>query len=135
MKTITRTERGWAAHLCVCRDCLFRRNTLLECGEVRVIVSTVGNYIPQRTNKLETIGCGRHYETFVFNAIRDGLYWDVSGSEIDSDGMLGGELDSDLKADAMHERMVDNVTKSLSETGEYERIKGICGDNLNGQGL
>lgn len=120
MNPVVRTEQGWAAHLCVSRDCLFRRNTLLECGDVRVIVSTVGNYIPQHINKLETIGSGRHYETFTFLAVREGAYWEASGHEIDSEGLLGGKPDSDLKADAMHERMVEKVSQILADTGRYE---------------
>lgn len=120
MIPVTRTERGWAAHLCVSRDCLFRRNTLLECGDARVIVSTVGNYHPNRTNRLETIGSDRHYETYTFLAALEGPYWEISsGNEIDSEGLVGGEPDSDRKADAMHERMVEKVTRILTETGAY----------------
>jgi len=117
---VIRTERGWAGHLCVSRDCLFRRNTLLEYGDVRVIVSTVGNYFPRHTSRLETIGSGRHYETYTFLAVLEGPYWEASGDEIDSEGLLGGEPDSDLKADAMHERMVEKVSHILADTGRYE---------------
>ena len=122
-RKVTRAERGWAAHLCVSNQCRFHRNTLLGCGKVRVIVSTVGAYYPIREDNIEwldTIGYNRHYETYTFKAKLEGPYWEIEGSEIDSEGMLGGKADSDLKADEMHEKMVDKVTRILQETGTYK---------------
>lgn len=127
MRSVSKTERGWAAHFVGRNECAYHRNTLLECGDVRVIVSTVGNWRPR--NGRDYVLCPissergqeRHYETLTFLAVFEFGYWEIaSGSGLDRDGCLGGELDSDLKADAMHERMVDKVTKSLSETGRYE---------------
>lgn len=37
------TYRGWPGHYCSARYCIFRLNTLIEVGDVRVVVSTVGN--------------------------------------------------------------------------------------------
>ena len=72
------TERGWAGHF-ICSDmCKFRRNTLLEYGDKKWIVSTVGampqsetmRKIPEFCSKngFETIGLGRYYETMAFEA-------------------------------------------------------------------
>jgi len=41
-KIIKRYERGWAGHFICSYLCHFRRNTLLEFGNVRIVISTVG---------------------------------------------------------------------------------------------
>lgn len=76
---VKRTERGWPGHFICADKCYFRRNTLLECGEDRIVVSTVGNY---RVNGIiEKIGAsGRYYETMAFNAVEDGCYLDADVS-------------------------------------------------------
>lgn len=74
------TERGWGGHFCLGHQCRFRRNTLLECGDSKIIVSTVGNYVI-RNEKLKEIGWNRHYETMIFRAKKEGAYWDADVSE------------------------------------------------------
>lgn len=79
--TVTRTERGWAGHFIAARNCQFRRNTLLECGEQRVVVSTVGNWVNGDVcGKAEEIGLDRYYEAMAFAASLQGLYWDADVS-------------------------------------------------------
>ena len=79
---VKRTERGWAGHFICGNDCRFRRNTLLEYGDKRVVVSTVGNllYINPITKKGEitTIGLNRYYETMAFEAtFENDFYWEA----------------------------------------------------------
>lgn len=64
MSEVKRTERGWCAHFIGGRSCLFRRNTLLECEDVQIVVSTVGCYRP--FDRVEAIGHERWYETMAF---------------------------------------------------------------------
>ena len=65
---VKRTERGWAGHFICAENCQFRRNTLLEYGDRKWVISTVGRLLTTdyKTKKLkfDTIGAGnRYYET------------------------------------------------------------------------
>lgn len=119
---VKRTERGWAGHFIGASSCLFRRNTLLECGDERIVVSTVGAY--KYGNKVEQIGYNRYYETMAFEARFDGNYWEADvtkeitfESERGIYGTTFSELpdDVDNKADQMHETVVEELMKSMSE--------------------
>lgn len=83
-----KTERGWCGHFCCGERCRYRRNTLLEHDDRRVIVSSVGSFIVKPDDKwITNIGCGngsgryRYYETMVFEAQREGAYWEVDASK------------------------------------------------------
>ena len=76
------TERGWAGHYCCSKDCLFRRNTLVEYDGFKLVVSTVGHQIYTEYSKNSTtsygmihrpipIGFNRYYETMVFESLYD----------------------------------------------------------------
>lgn len=58
MKQVKRTERGWGGHLLFASGCRFRRNTLLEYGDKKWIVSTVGAYV-NSNGKFDAIGYNR----------------------------------------------------------------------------
>lgn len=121
---VTRTERGWPGHLIVAEACLYRRNTLLECGEMRIVVSTVGAY--KYNDQLREIGAfGRYYETMAFEAKRNGPYWDADVHEqvllsdrwcicAESAEALPEEVD--LLADQMHEANVAELSQRLADS-------------------
>lgn len=112
---VKRTERGWAGHFFCADRCLFRRNTLLEYGEVRIVVSTIGLMLDDRNNKerkFVQIGFDRYFETMAFHAhLEADRYREIS---FDSPWAIG-EVDADDKANDMHEAVVDEITKRLKE--------------------
>lgn len=111
---VKRTERGWAGHFICAQSCRFRRNTLLDYGRMKIVVSTVG--LMEREGKFETIGYNRYYETMAFHADKkDKRYFDIDVSKqvsFDSDWAIG-EIDADDKANEMHEAVVSEITKKL----------------------
>lgn len=118
------TERGWAGHYIASSYCRFRRNTLLEFGEKRIVVSTVGNYVPPIVHRdidknIQTnIGAfDRKYETMCFEANWDGTYWDANVSkQIDFKSkwaLCELSFESDQKANDMHEKVVEEMKDIL----------------------
>jgi len=111
----TRTERGWAGHLVGANRCKFRRNTLLENGDVRIVVSSVGHmYDPSGSVQIGLDWC---YETMVFHAEWEKLYWDAdTGRQISTRNpwtLKESEFGSDQKANDMHEVIVAEITEAL----------------------
>jgi hypothetical protein len=123
---VKRTERGWAGHLCVAADCLFRRNTLLECGDVALVVSTIGGYIPQHTCHPQDIGWNRAYETMAFHVAVNGPYKDADVHRqvsFDSEWALpfNGQPDIDILANDMHEAVVAELTNKMAAGHKFEQ--------------
>lgn len=114
---VKRTERGWAGHYICSYKCLFRRNTLLEYGDVKVVVSTVGaqleSDIPRR---FDTVGADRYYETQAFMAdMDDTRFYDIDHNKqlsIDSPNEIG-HLDADDEANDMHEAVVEEMAEKM----------------------
>lgn len=127
MQEVKITERGWAGHYILARECLFRRNTLLEYKDKKWVVSTVGNCYVE--NKLISIGCNRYYETMAFVA-KDDEYNDADvGQIIDFESSCGlyafNNNDflqkypyADKSANRMHEAVVKELTKKIIEETE-----------------
>ena len=118
MKTI-RIERGWIGHFICGNECRFRRNTLLENGDIRVVISTVGNYYPEPEEKINTIGCNRYYETMAFIAKKEGEYWeaDVSRQIYFKSNWALDYWDSptiDIDADKMHEAVIAEIMRKIN---------------------
>lgn len=116
MTVVTRTERGWPGHFIVANRCLFRRNTLLSTGDTKIVVSTVGLLVVD--GKIETIGHNRYYETMAFHSKSDDLrYFDADvyrDVEFESEWSID-HTDADDKANEMHEAVVSEISRKLSE--------------------
>lgn len=114
---VKRTERGWPGHFICAERCLFRRNTLLESGETRIVVSTVGlmRDIHAKNGQFERIGCDRYFETMAWHAKHDGRYWDmdVERSMSFESPWLIADLDADDRANDMHEAVVDEIAGKM----------------------
>jgi hypothetical protein len=112
MNEVKRTERGWAGHFISASRCRFRRNTLLECGDKRIVVSTVG-----ALESCEPIGHNRYYETMAFWAKNDGIYWDANIMKqvhFKSRWAIATLSETtDAEANAMHEAVVAELTERL----------------------
>jgi hypothetical protein len=121
------TERGRPGNLCIEHECSFRRNTLIEYGDKKWIVSTVGGYYNRLKNKKDTIGYNRWYETMAFEAEFIDGYWDANVSkEIDFDsswGLFAETWDEllqtypypDNAANDMHDAVVKELTIKIKE--------------------
>jgi len=106
---LKRTERGWVGHF-ICGDrCRFRRNTLIEFGRNKVVISTVGNLFID--GKLEMIGADRYAETMAFKAKKEGIYWeaDVTRPVWFSSQWESSITDDDNKLNDMHESVVSEL--------------------------
>jgi hypothetical protein len=113
--TVQRTERGWAGHFCGANRCRFRRNTLLECGGTRIVVSTVGLLENIEGDGFTPIGFDRHFETMAFHAVFDGRYWDADVSKeisLQSSWSIA-EVDADDRANDQHEAVVSEISAML----------------------
>ena len=113
------TERGWPGHyICVDR-CMFRRNTLIEYGKHRIVVSSVGNMRNRDNGKSETIGHCRTYETMAFKAVLHTGYWDADVSQIvdfkSSWGIHKEKVEQmdDQLANAIHDKVVKELARKI----------------------
>ena len=119
---VRRVERGWAGHFICANRCRFRRNTLLEYNNIKIVVSTVGLMESIDGKNFDTVGCDRYFETMAFHAdYDDKRYYDMDVSRqisFDSEWCLN-EIDADDKANDMHERVVDEISTHLKGGNQY----------------
>lgn len=118
---VKRTERGWAGHF-ICADrCRFRRNTLLEYKDIKIVVSSVG-LLTTDDKSFDTVGLDRYFETMAFHSKKD----DDRFNDIDvrkqvyfnSDWYIS-VVDADDKANIMHDVVVDEITNGLLSGNKY----------------
>jgi hypothetical protein len=120
LKEVKRTERGWSGHFILSDRCKFRRNTLLECDGIGIVISTVGAMYNNK-GELEEISLDRHYETMAFLVDEStGEYKDADVSNevaFDSKWSLKWHKDGyiDNEANDMHEAVVKELTEKLSK--------------------
>lgn len=119
MSKVKRTERGWCGHFILAYRCYFRRNTLLEYKEHKIVVSTVGNMFPHPDYmEAEKINCDGYYETMAFKAQLDlGIYWDADVTKeitINQDWKIRHSgISADQEANDMHESIVKEISEKL----------------------
>ena len=131
---VRRTERGWPGHFICAHLCIFHRNTLLEYGEARIVVSTVGMMRdPLKEGSFQEIGLNRYYETMAFHAKKCILdkYWDADVTrEVNFQSpWYVEELGADDKANDMHENVVFEIINGLWE-GRYRAEDNIIDDGF-----
>ena len=116
---IVQTERGWQGHF-ICA-CTFHLNTLLDLDGFKVVVSTVGAYIPaldlgKEGKRYDTIGHNRFYETMAFESSYDS-YDDANVSNhVSFDSEWAYDSESDVEPQAGHWVVVEEV-KLLMASG------------------
>ena len=115
------TYRGWAGHFICGHKCQFRLNTLIELGDTRVVVSTVGRYLSPLKKEFDTIGYNRHYETMAFHAVKDGEFWDADvGREVSFESEWAWpQIDDEWRANKGHIAVVEEIKQKM-----------ISGENL-----
>jgi hypothetical protein len=112
---VQRTERGWIGHFILGDRCLFRRNTLLETEHAAVVVSTVGCLLSGDQKSIEDLGPGRKYETRAFIPKENDPYLDADvQKEVHFESPWSLPEPDDLKAQAQHETVVEEITKRLA---------------------
>ena len=114
-------ERGYAGHFICANRCRFKRNTLIEYGEKRIVVSTVGNYWQDSKDESPSqIGFERYYETMAFEAKWEEPYWEADVSKeirFDSEWEVNTiTRESDMEADKMHEAVVKKLSVEIKKS-------------------
>lgn len=120
---IVQAERGWQGHfICACG---FHLNTLLDLDGFKVVVSTVGAFIPPHSlekegHRYDTIGYHRFYETMAFESLYDS-YDDANVSnQVYFDSEWAYDSESDVEPQAGHWVVVEEI-KRLMASGSLSK--------------
>lgn len=116
-------ERGWAAHFCLAHQCTFHRNTLLEKGDVKIVVSSVGKLPSKHGDQLEEIGCDRYYETMVFFAKND--KWQDADAERGEIACYVPKVEDpwdEMPANFLHDKIVEEFLNKMAGNEKIQTI-------------
>lgn len=102
---------------------MYHRNTLLEYGEQKVVVSTIGHYLP-RNKRLEywkhgkmdyeMFGRNRHFETMAFLADDSQFHdTDVTKEIGFSSNWELDKPDMEMEADVVHDTVCDEIAEDM----------------------
>jgi len=121
MDKVKITYRGWVGHFICGHDCMFRLNTLLEYGDIKIVVSTVGAMKSSLSKKYETIGYDRYFETMAFHAEKEGDFWDADVMrEINFESEWAwNSLEDEWKANKGHIAVVEEIRNGLIDGNQY----------------
>lgn len=120
MEDIKRTERGWCGYIQGYQYCLFRRNTLIEYNNKKIVIATLGNFIDPFRWKVMPLKDDIWYESIAGYAIDSNGYWDINPQDIipiRCKHTISGTLDHivekigtpDIYANKIHEDVVNEM--------------------------
>ena len=116
------TYRGWPGHFICAHQCVFRLNTLVECGKTKVVVSTVGQMLdPLNEDKNKIVYAeimpNRYFETMAFHAKKTGEFWDADVlRQINFDSPWHWDKVTDeMKANNGHIVVVDEIIRKIKD--------------------
>lgn len=125
MEDIKITERGWCGYLKGYADCLFRRNTLIEYRDKKVVVATLGNYIDWLNEEVSPVKDSMWYVTIAGYATKNEGYWDMDPQrriKINGRHYITGTFDELL---ATYE-CIDETANDMHEAIVVEMMDRIC---------
>lgn len=126
MDEVKITERGWIGHHILADRCLFRRNTLIEYKNIKIVISSVGNMVDihapgwPNTKKIVNVGPGRMFETLGFMAKFEEGYWDANVQKSISLDYWCGKIDDEGKANNHHDASVKAVAAKLLKGEKFK---------------
>jgi hypothetical protein len=117
-----RTERGWIGHFILADRCLFRRNTLLEHGDISIVVSTVGLLKSLNGDGFETTSRGYYFETGIFHSDPEDTRYhdaDISRQIYLNRPCMIPKIDADDLANDMHDETVAYLMERMEAGDEF----------------